>query len=263
MLPTIDELGRDLLDVPAWRRFICLAAPFLVFIAYFLLALRGHWIAALACPVILSFITYGSTSHDLVHRTLRLPRWLNELLLSAIELLAVRSGHAYRVSHLHHHAHFPREDDLEAASARKSFVSAIVDGMTLQPRLWWFAMRRTSQYRTWILVEGVLVLAAIVASIALIRFTIAPAVYIALMIAGSWTFPIITVWIPHDARGDGELAQTRLFRGRVLDAIAFRHLYHLEHHLYPSVPHQHWPALARRLDPHFERAGVKAHRLFF
>jgi len=31
----------------------------------------------------------------------------------------------------------------------------------------------------------------------------------------------------------------------------------LEHHLYPSIPHQNWPNLARRLDPYFARVGIK------
>ncbi len=33
--------------------------------------------------------------------------------------------------------------------------------------------------------------------------------------------------------------------------------YHLEHHLYPQVPSHHLSELARRLDPTFEKAGVK------
>ena len=35
------------------------------------------------------------------------------------------------------------------------------------------------------------------------------------------------------------------------------HLYHLEHHLFPAVPHTNWPRLAKRLDPHLAKAGVK------
>ena len=64
----------------------------------------------------LSFVTYGSISHDLVHRTMGLPRWVNEFFLTIIELLAFRSGHAYRLAHLHHHARFPHEDDIEGAA---------------------------------------------------------------------------------------------------------------------------------------------------
>ena len=63
-LPSLDALGDDLLLLPAWRRAISLATPFVLTAAFFVLASRGLWIAALACPVILSFITYGSVSHD-------------------------------------------------------------------------------------------------------------------------------------------------------------------------------------------------------
>jgi fatty acid desaturase len=38
----------------------------------------------------------------------------------------------------------------------------------------------------------------------------------------------------------------------------FDHLYHLEHHLYPMVPHKNWPKLAARLDGYFKREGVDA-----
>jgi beta-carotene hydroxylase len=83
-LPALGEIGRDLLAVPAWRRAISLAFPFALPPLFFLFAARGWWIAALACPVVLSFVTYGSVSHDLLHRTLRLPHWLNETLLCAM-----------------------------------------------------------------------------------------------------------------------------------------------------------------------------------
>src|SRR5690348_7737693 len=116
-LPTVDDLGRDLLRVPAWRRAASLLAPFILVLLFFALATAGQWIAAVVCTMLLTFLTYGSISHDLVHRNLGLPRWLNEPLLTAIELLAVRSGHAYRVVHLHHHARFPAADDLEGAAA--------------------------------------------------------------------------------------------------------------------------------------------------
>ena len=57
--------------------------------------------------------------------------------------------------------------------------------------------------------------------------------------------------------------QTKLFRGHVLSWLALEHLYHLEHHLYPGVPHHNWPDLATRLDPHFARAGLQPIKLLF
>ena len=262
-LPTLDALGRDLLRVPVWRRAVSLAAPFLLAALFFVLAAQGEWIAALACPVVISFLTYGSISHDLVHRNLGLPKWLNEILLALIELLAFRSGHAYRAVHLHHHARFPADDDLEGAAAKMSLPRALVEGIGLQPRLWFFAMRRKGEHRAWALGECIASMLAIAASVALIPATIAPIVYAALMIMGSWIFPVITAYIPHDPRGASELTQTKLFRGKVLSLLALEHLYHLEHHLYPGVPHHNWPELAARLDPFFARAGLRPFKLWF
>jgi len=262
-LPSLEELGRDLLVVPRWRRAVSLIAPFILAALFFVLASQGQWIAALAAPVLLSFLTYGSISHDLVHRNLGLPRWLNEILLTLIELLAFRSGHAYRAVHLHHHAHFPASDDLEGAASKMPLWRAIVEGFTLQPRLWFFAMRRPGRHRPWALAECFAATVLFGAAVAVAPITIVPLAYALLMIAGSWIFPVITAYIPHDAAGMSELTQTKLFRGRVLSIVAMEHLYHLEHHLYPMIPHHNWPALATRLDPHFERAGLTPIKLFF
>jgi beta-carotene hydroxylase len=83
------------------------------------------------------------------------------------------------------------------------------------------------------------------------------------MILGSWLFPLITSFIPHDPKGQTSLTQTRLFRGRILSILALEHLYHLEHHLYPQVPHHNWPELGRRLDPYLAGAGLTPLRLLF
>jgi beta-carotene hydroxylase len=261
--PSLNEIGRDLLVVPRWRLALTLSTPFALTALFFVFAVRQWWIAALACPVLLSFLTYGSISHDLVHRNLGLPRWLNEALLFAIELTAFRSGHAYRAVHLHHHARFPADDDLEGAASKMTFFRALIEGVTLQPRLWSFAMKRHGRDRTWMIVEASMVMAMLAICIAVAPLTPLPLAYAALMIGGSWIFQVVTAFIPHDPRGETELQQTKLFRGRVLSIVALEHLYHLEHHLFPQVPHQRWPELARRLDPFFESHGVRAVRFLF
>ena len=262
-LPSLHALGEDLLHVARWRRALSLVLPFVLTAAFFALTARGWWLPALACPVLLSFLTYASTSHDLVHRNLRLPGWLNEVLLAAVELLAFRSGHAYRTVHLHHHARFPAEDDLEGAAAGMGFFRALLDGVTLQYRLWWFALQRPGSNRRWVVAEGVVILAGLAGCVFALPYTPWPAVYAALMVAGSWVYPFATSYVVHDPHGDSSLTQTRLFRGRVLSLLALEHLYHVEHHLYPQVPHHNWPRLARRLDPHFARLGLRPIKLLF
>lgn len=262
-LPTLDELGRDLLHVSRLAIFISLVFPFILTLGFFIFSLLGWWLMALLCPVLISFFTYASVSHDLVHRTLGLPKALNEMLLCAIELLVLRSGHAYRASHFHHHAKFPADDDLEGAASRMPFFRALLDGFTLQFRIWRHAMRLGKADRLWICREGIAILVLLSLSLVAIPWTMLPAIYCGLVIAGSWVYPIMTSWIPHDASGTSELTQTRLFRGQVIRYLAIEHLYHLEHHLYPQVPHHRWPDLAKRLDPHFQKLGIPAIKIWF
>lgn len=265
-LPTLDELGRDLLALPRRRVFASLALPFVLFAGYFVAAGSGWWVAAFGSVVALSFVTFGSVSHDLVHSSLGLSRRANDLLLSAVELLMLRSGRAYRLVHLNHHARYPdAEHDPEAAAAFGSVIAAILSGPLFFPRLWCWAFRRYPAHRRRLAVEAALVLAlATGASTAAVAgWSVAPAVYVALAYVGGWIVPLFTAYLPHTPRGDGPLRQTRRFRGVVARLVAADHLYHLEHHLHPAVPHHRWPDLARRLDPALDRAGVPAVRLGF
>jgi beta-carotene hydroxylase len=258
-MPTLHELGNDLLRVTPLRRLITLLLPFMAMGCYVLFAWLHWWPLAIVSVMALSFITYGSSSHDLVHRTLGLPHRVNDFLLSLIELFSLRSGTAYRLSHLHHHHHLLARDDVEGSVAHGSLMGAIASGPTMQIRLWLWAWAKHAEVRPALLLEATGIAVMIVGAAAALRWSPAPLVYVALVVAGSWVFPLATVYIPHDAHGQTPLTRTRLFRGTFLRLIAFDHLYHLEHHLYPAVPHHHWKALADRLDPHFERAGVKHH----
>lgn len=256
-LPSLNELGNDLLQVTGVRRLKTIALPFLAMGLYGLFAWLRVWPLAVASVMMLSFVTYGSTSHDLVHRTLHLSRRWNDFWLSLIELLSLRSGTAYRLSHLHHHQHLLDESDIEGTVAHGSLTRAIFGGITTQIQLWHWAWQHYHDLRGRLFAEALGIAVLIVLAIAATPWSIAPIVYAGLVIAGSWLFPLITVYIPHEARATEPLSQTRLFRGRLLQLVAFDHLYHLEHHLYPAVPHHHWKALAERLNPHFDRAGVK------
>lgn len=262
-MPRITELGVDLLQLSRVQVARAIGVPFVAFAAYWMLAGAGHWALAVASLVVLSFVTYGSTSHDLVHRHLGLSRLTNDILLAVIEAISLRSGHAYQAAHLNHHARFPHDDDIEAEAAGMSLPRAALEGIVFQARIYGWALRHAPGKRKWIVGEGLVVASIVVASMAVAWYSIVPAVYVALMIVGSWTIPIITSYIPHDPKAADVLHQTRAFRGAVARIVACDHLYHLEHHLYPQVPHQNWPRLARRLGPWFDAAGVRAIRIGF
>src|SRR5262245_11429126 len=261
--PRLPELGLDLLRLTRWQVVRIITLPFLASSGFWLLAAAGHWIAAVLSLVVLSFVTYGSTSHDLGHGNLGLRRPLNDLLLSAIELPAVRSDHAYHVVHLTHHDRVPHAAYVDARAARMSLPRALLEGMTFPFRIYAWSLRNPRGRRGWIVGEGLAVLAIVLAAVAALPWTILPAAYVGLMVAGGWTIPLVTSYLPHDPEAADVLQQTRVFRGVVARIVAVGHLYHLEHHLYPAVPHQNWPRLAARLDPWLAAAGIKPVRFGF
>jgi beta-carotene hydroxylase len=262
--PTLDELGRDLLRIPRWRLALSLASPFALAGLFFAFAFSAWWLPAGACAVALSFVTYGSISHDLVHRTLGLPRKWNDLFLTLIEALMLRSGRAYRLAHLNHHARYPDPvNDPEARAAYATLGAALLSGPGFFVRLWWWAVRHYPEHRARLLAEGFAIscLAAAAVLAAAVGWTFVPFVYVALAYLGTWIVPVATAYIPHAPMGTTVLSQTRRFRGWIIRLLAFDHLYHLEHHLYPAVPHQRWAELAHRLDGFLDQAEVPANRL--
>ena len=146
-LPTLAELGHDLLDTTPTQRFISLTRPFIFVGLYMLFAVLGWWPLAILA-VMLLFISIVASAHDLVHRTLGLPRWLNDVMLALIGMLVLESGHAYQITHLQHHRRFPHDDDPEGDPARMSFWRAILEGPIFLFRLWLWAWRRSPR-STW------------------------------------------------------------------------------------------------------------------
>ena len=255
-LPTMRKVSDGLTRLSRARLAFGLGLPFGWSGLYFLFAWWNWWLWAILCLVALSFVTYGSISHDLVHGSLGLRKRTNDIFLTLIELLAVHSGHAYRIAHLHHHARFPHDDDVEGAAAGMSLGRTLLEGVVFQWRIYRWALKNAARDRGLILFEGLLSVLMALASLIALPYTPVLFVYVALMTMGAWVIPLVTSYIPHIRDGADELHRTRRFRGKLASLLALEHLYHLEHHLYPAIPHQYWPALARRLDPYFDAAGI-------
>lgn len=252
-LPGFDVLGAGLLQVSAWQRLKSIFRPILCVVLYALFARRGWWIPALASLAGLMFITYVSTSHDLVHRTLGFTRNANEWLLAAVELLVLRSGHAFRITHLHHHRKFPAADDIEGASAGMPLWRALLEGVGQQPRLFRWAWRQARRdEKAWLAFEGAGCVVLFAASCVALRWSAIPFIYAATVTVSSWLYPVATVWIPHRHEGKDVFGQTHAVRGRFVPMLLLQHTYHLEHHLYPSVPSFNWRKLAERLEPYLK-----------
>ena len=256
--PTIQDLGSDLLNLSKIKIIQTILEPFIFFSMYFIFAFNEYWTLAVIATMGMSFTTYGSTSHDLVHMNLKINKKLNDVLLSVIELISLRSGHAYRQSHLNHHKKFPSKDDIEGQAAHMSFIGSLFEGFLFQFKLYFWSLKQCSRdQKKLIITEGIFILLIIGLGLWSIKYTYVFIIYITLIIAGSWILPFVTSYLVHDPNGKNELFHTKLFRGKFYSIIAFEHLYHLEHHLYPMVPHKNWVKLSKRLDPFFKKMNIK------
>jgi beta-carotene hydroxylase len=259
ILPGLDELGADLVGITPFRRRLALARPFLYLAGYGLAAVTGHWVLALT-SLFLLFCADISAMHDAVHGTLGLRRRATDWTLFAVGALLLVSGHAYRRTHQQHHKVFPGPDDPEGEAARLTPLRCLIDGPLHVPRIWWWAFRRAPR-RGWLIAEALVPFAALAGGLVLLPWTPALLVYVVLVVAGGWLYPLLTVYLPHHDYGDEPVKHAKTLRGRVLPTLLLEQTYHLEHHLYPRVPSYKLPELARRLDPHLRAAGVNPRRV--
>ena len=256
-LPPIRELGEDLVVVTKGQQVWTLLKPLLCIGSYIAFAIAGIWPLAIISIVFLTFNTFVSSSHDLVHFSLGLPRKVNDRWLSALELLSLRSGHAFRTCHWNHHKSFPSMQDIEGRAVHWGLIRTLLEGPIYIPKLYFWALRNAKPADRGIIArEGIAVLILATLCLALLPWTPLPAIYAGLVTFMAWVYPLATVYIPHVV-ADHKLFQTRAFRGPIVSFLFAQHNYHLEHHLYPTVPHHHWAKLGKRLEPYFTKHGVK------
>jgi beta-carotene hydroxylase len=262
-LPRLSDLGPDLVVTTRRQRIITLTRPAIGVAAFAVLAALGWWwLTPLATFGI--FVAVVTATHDVVHRGLGLGRRSTDWALLLLGLVLLESGHAYSATHTQHHRRFPNPADPEGYPANLSLIGAVCYGPVFLVRLWTWAFRQARGHaaqRAWLVIEGCAPVLALGGGVALLPLTPALLCYAVLAIAGSWVYPLLTVYLPHHGYGPTPLTQTRTLRGRLVPALFLELTYHLEHHLYPQVPSHHLPELARRLQPTFTAAGVRPVRV--
>jgi beta-carotene hydroxylase len=262
-LPTLGELGFDLVHSTHAEVVWVLAKPVLLTCCFVVAAALGWWPLA-PLIVFLLFVSIVSSAHDTVHGSLGLSRKASDWALFALGALMLESGHAYRQTHLRHHAVFPGDDDPEGAPAKMTAWGAVAAGPTFLFRLWLWAWRRSEgSERRWLFAEAAWALSVTASALmlALLKVSAWPLAYVLMVGVGSWVYPLLTSHLPHRHYGDTPLTQTHTLRGHIVPALFSELTYHLEHHLYPKVPTHHLPELSRRLTPTFQREGVQPWRV--
>ena len=258
-LPPLSELGHDLLGATPLARTIVVGRPFLLIAAYAVLFQLGFWyLAVLIVPYV--YVTVGAAVHDLVHRSLDFPDWLNALLLSVVGGLELESGHTLRETHQVHHRKVHTSVDPEGYVDQYSSLRTLGEGPLYKHYLACWVLKNRPKSRAWVGAEALWAQGTIIAAIVFGWQAPAFGVYIAMIVFGSWLFPYVGVKLVHSDPGQNLLSGTRTMRGRVVSILGCGLTFHLEHHLYPRVPGHKLRFLAQRLDEPFSELGVEPTR---
>ncbi len=191
-------------------------------------AVRREPALALFAAVLL-FIAAFAFNHDVLHGALKLPRRLNEALLTVLSLVMGWSGHAVRRLHMRHHARPLAADDVEGHGATLSFWRALATGPLDAAR---YRLAALEGERAAQLLETLAAMALTTG--ALLSRTVVGAAWVTANVLLQLTASVWASWLPHRAPE----AATRLARKLAWthSAAVLSFAYHHEHHAHPKIP---------------------------
>ena len=235
--------------------------------------LLSWWFASQSCYVLAcgaSYLFFASAfrqAHDGYHHSLGTGKRTTTAILLLLSVLLMTSLHSIRATHMAHHRDPLGDSDIEGSLAKVSWWQAMLGGITYRLDIYRQGLSLSSgrnQRIAWL--EFGLIAVVIILALVLSIFPIAvPAIatlaqiliyHILTIMLANASVGIIAVWgVHHDC--DEKIARTE--RNPLVNLLTFNLLYHVEHHLFPAVPSNHLPQLAKRLDvaaPHLTKAHV-------
>ncbi|GAF59700.1 hypothetical protein JCM18902_2572 [Psychrobacter sp. JCM 18902] len=221
---------------------IFLSLPFLLLSWWS--AWQGWWLLALVATFFF-FTAALRQAHDCYHRTLGVEKLATETMLFFLSITMLCSTHAIRHTHLNHHRDPLGDSDVEGNWARLPWYQAILGGGIFSIMIQWFGLTHgSSRNRILVGFDLLLIFAVIVAAF----ITTHPVLiyHVLVMILANTMVGFFAVWSVH--HGCDEVVYARSERHPLINLLTFNLLYHIEHHLFPAVPTNHLPMLAKRLD---------------
>ena len=207
-------------------------------------AYYGWWLPALAGSF-LFFTAALRQAHDAYHSTLGVGRRFNDFVLYALTSTMLCSTHAIKKTHLNHHRDPLGTSDVEGNWARLPWYKAIIGGGFFSIRIQWYGLTHGSKRARRQVAFDMLIILSIFAA-ALLWSPAVLVYHVLVMLLANTLVGFFAVWsVHHDC---DETIYARSERHPLANLLTFNLLYHMEHHLFPAVPTQHLPALAKRLE---------------
>ena len=222
--------------------------------------LLSWWLASqswyvLACGAsYLFFAAAFRQAHDGYHHSLGMGKRTTTVILLLLSALLMTSLHSIRATHMAHHRDPLGDNDIEGSLAKVSWWQAMLGGITYRLDIYRHGLHLSSRRNrklAWL--EFALIGSVIIFALMLTAFTVPVLAiltqvliyHILTMMLANASVGIIAVWgVHHDC--DETIARTE--RNPIVNLLTFNLLYHVEHHLFPAVPSNHLPVLAKRLD---------------
>ena len=241
-----DVEWRDLCDVSArevWTE-VLIYTPWLV--ASLVFAHFHWWIPALASSFMF-FLCGLRQVHGAFHYAMGVSPKHHEWLIFVLSPLMMSAMHAIQYCHLRHHRHCMDEEDVEAMSAQMPGWKALMLG----PKFPWLLHKTALQdakpaAKRWIYWELAAMAAMVVFAFFVVDWTFLQYHVIAMTVGQSFS-AFFAVWtVHHDCDRHHYIART--IRNPFKAFVTYDMFYHVEHHLFPTVPTCNLPVLAERLD---------------
>lgn len=244
---------------------VVLPYPFLLLSWWF--ASQSWYVMACGASY-LFFAAAFRQAHDGYHHSLGTSKRITTMLLLLLSVLLFTSLHSIRATHMEHHRNPLGDSDMEGSLAKLSWWQAMLGGVTYRLDIYRQGLRlssRGNQRIIWLefgLIALVVLVTLTLMGLTLFNFSIFAMsaqvliYHLLMMMLANASVGIIAVWgVHHDC--DETIARTE--RNPLVNLLTFNLLYHVEHHLFPAVPSNHLPELAKRLDtvaPHLTKQHV-------
>lgn len=244
---------------------LLLPYPFL-FLSWWLVSQSLYLLACAA--TYLFFASAFRQAHDAYHHSLGVSKRTNTIILMILSVLLFTGLHSIRATHMQHHRDPLGDDDIEGSLAKESWYKALLGGVQYRFAIYKRGMQLSSphnRFKAWIefamitlaiLIIGVLTLYSLRNNFANFNAIQVAVYHLTTMMLANASMGIVAVWAVHH---DTEHTIARTERNRLVNLLTFGLLFHVEHHLYPSIPTNNLPELAKRLDteaPHLTRLKV-------
>lgn len=240
---------KDLTKLDTKGKFIENSLNYPWLIISFLFAYQELYIIAIPFSVLFFLATLRQV-HNGIHNSLGLNKTLTRVSMLLNSVFMSVSTSAIMFNHIRHHKYNLSKKDLEGKPATMKWYEALVFGPVFMVNLHLNTIRYGNRtYRSRLIIESIFIF--VVFSMVIyydIRFLMYHMIVMAL---GEGLMAFFAVWsVHHDTLDNPEFARTQR-GGGWKNLISMGMFYHLEHHIFPTVPTHNLNKLSKRLDKKF------------